>query len=83
MFIFHRISVTSEVSELSDWIWDVCWLEDESPAELAVVLAHNSVMRWDWRRRLVLQHVHCEENCILYPSFVFYLFGSFLVIHAL
>ncbi|XP_072037967.1 tRNA (34-2'-O)-methyltransferase regulator WDR6-like [Amphiura filiformis] len=68
-----QICLESTVCELKDLIWNICWLQENSTIEqhwsqLAVILAHNSVVRWHWKERLVLQHAHCAENCILYSA---------------
>ncbi|XP_060064987.1 WD repeat-containing protein 6-like [Ylistrum balloti] len=49
-----------------DWIWDVCWLQQQGQKDhLAVATAHNVVLRLDSTLRKLLQVV-CVENCILY-----------------
>ncbi|XP_033756154.1 LOW QUALITY PROTEIN: WD repeat-containing protein 6-like [Pecten maximus] len=49
-----------------DWIWDVCWLQQQGEKDqLAVATAHNVVFRLDHTLRK-LEQVACVENCILY-----------------
>ena len=57
---------------MPDWIWAVVWLQDgrqssSSSCELAVALAHNVVMRYDWKLNRIISTITCEEKCILYP----------------
>ncbi|OWF38296.1 WD repeat-containing protein 6-like [Mizuhopecten yessoensis] len=49
-----------------DWIWDVCWLQQQGQQDqLAVATAHNVVLRLD-STLTKLSQVACVENCILY-----------------
>ncbi|KAI0242137.1 hypothetical protein LSAT2_014779, partial [Lamellibrachia satsuma] len=68
----QSVQCLTDAREFEDWVWDVQWLrgdnkrstdEDDS---LALALGHNSVVEWQWRKDVILHHVHCEEKCILY-----------------
>ncbi|MGH0160499.1 UNVERIFIED_CONTAM: hypothetical protein FKN15_057572 [Acipenser sinensis] len=65
------IADLSPLSELQDWVWDVCWLQDgegSGSGMLAVALAHNAVVLLDPVSGRALREVHCEETCILYSA---------------
>ncbi len=36
-------------------------------SEIALALGHNFVSLWDWKKQEILNTVHCEDKCILYP----------------
>ncbi|XP_022256267.1 WD repeat-containing protein 6-like isoform X2 [Limulus polyphemus] len=61
--------------KFEDWILDVCWLRNKnigSPSEeqrfLAIVLAHNTVLLWNWRESRIQHKIECEVKCILYSA---------------
>ncbi|XP_061194456.1 tRNA (34-2'-O)-methyltransferase regulator WDR6-like isoform X1 [Saccostrea echinata] len=64
----NAFSVTSKagLTEFEDWIWDALSLDKENSDNLALALGHNTVIRWDWKQRLIVEKVTCVENCILY-----------------
>ncbi|MBN3287316.1 WDR6 protein, partial [Polyodon spathula] len=67
------IADLSSISELQDWVWDVCWLQDREGSGsgvgmLAVALAHNVVVLLDPVSGRALREVRCEETCILYSA---------------
>ncbi|XP_077992501.1 tRNA (34-2'-O)-methyltransferase regulator WDR6-like isoform X2 [Glandiceps talaboti] len=62
----RHIRAVREPSELEDWIKAVRWLQDGE--QLAIALAHNSVALLDWKKSEVIEHVHCEDKCILYSA---------------
>ncbi|XP_071793458.1 tRNA (34-2'-O)-methyltransferase regulator WDR6-like [Asterias amurensis] len=67
-----RIKTLCDTPEFPDWILDVSFLSHETSETssncLGIVLAHNSVMLWDWELKVCIEHVHCAENCILYSA---------------
>ncbi|CAG5127560.1 unnamed protein product [Candidula unifasciata] len=63
----NDLIILSDVMHLSDWIWDVKWLNDQGDTgSIAVALAHNSVVRWNWKSKIISCHRECSEKCILY-----------------
>ena len=38
-----------------------------SQGRIAVALGHNAISLWRWKENEVLNTVHCEDKCILYP----------------
>ncbi|XP_070541376.1 tRNA (34-2'-O)-methyltransferase regulator WDR6-like [Ptychodera flava] len=62
----RRITVKRKLCEVADWIKDVQWLKNED--HLAIALAHNSIALFDWKSSKVIEHVHCEDKCILYSA---------------
>ena len=56
--IFHNF-------KFSDWIHDVQPLKNNC---LAVALAHNSVVLYNWSTSSVCKQVHCDNKCILYSA---------------
>ncbi|XP_076821508.1 tRNA (34-2'-O)-methyltransferase regulator WDR6-like isoform X1 [Clavelina lepadiformis] len=55
--------------EFDDWILDIaCISTSFNQMNLAVALAHNSVVLYDWCRNQILKEVHCVEKCILYSA---------------
>ncbi|XP_004704026.1 WD repeat-containing protein 6 [Echinops telfairi] len=51
----------SDLWSMSDWIWDVRWLEEK----VAVALGHNSVALYNPMLGRLLQEVHCTDRCTL------------------
>ncbi|XP_033119459.1 WD repeat-containing protein 6-like isoform X2 [Anneissia japonica] len=74
------IQFEMDVLEVSDWIWDIQFLINSS--HIAVALGHNSIELWDWRERVLLEDMHCEEKCILYCASFFNSSWSNLVLFA-
>ncbi|XP_067139666.1 tRNA (34-2'-O)-methyltransferase regulator WDR6 [Centruroides vittatus] len=63
-----RIEILSPIQQLEDWIWDVQWLHDTELKSqcLAVALAHNSVICWDWKNENSFLKAEGSDKCILY-----------------
>ncbi|CAH1783038.1 unnamed protein product, partial [Owenia fusiformis] len=71
-----RLQKNGEGILFQDWILNVCWLGtgegtgeqiEESPVEVALALAHNTVIHYNLLTRQTLHVSHCVEKCILYP----------------
>lgn len=61
--------IASNNFKFSDWVHDVEPLKNNC---LAVALAHNSVVLYNWLTSTVCKQVHCYDKCILYSaSFAF------------
>ncbi|XP_035825991.1 WD repeat-containing protein 6 isoform X2 [Aplysia californica] len=68
------INLVSDVFHAEDWIWDARWLCDQDKSEresdeygtVALALAHNTVVHWNWKENKVSRTRHCTEKCILY-----------------
>ena len=79
LFLCCSLKLRFNRREFEDWIWDVCPLSEVQVAPsscqnatrctetAAVALSHNSVLHWNYQTDNILQVVHCEEKCILYP----------------
>ncbi|XP_055955530.1 WD repeat-containing protein 6 [Patella vulgata] len=68
--IFTRIKSLCGFKELEDWILEACWLErGEESTTVAIGLAHNVVINWDWETQTIISRVDCTEKCILYSAY--------------
>ena len=74
------VTVRSLYGNLSEWVWKCvpmkwkkvvfdkgCAFQSQGKWTVALALAHNIVLHWDWHTGTVLQRVTCTEKCILYP----------------
>ena len=64
-YAIETIESSKYYHQMTDWIWDVCWTD--SGQYLALILAHNRAILYDWNAQTTVQSVQCEEICILYP----------------
>ena len=79
---FYRLQLLQEELILPDWIQTVQWLSEDHiaddddgdgdalPGHLAAALSHNVVILLDTKMGNVLEEIHCEDKCILYPLFM-------------
>ena len=66
-----RVSFKTDVLLLSDWLLDVCWLQEEEESwKLAAITAHNVALVCTIVSDggMDVSSYHNEVNCILYPS---------------
>ncbi|KAF3567130.1 hypothetical protein DY000_02010826 [Brassica cretica] len=67
-----EVSVGLEVLEslprLSNWVFDVCFLQDEEEEDklLAIGCSDNSVCVWDVKESRMAFEIHSPERCLLY-----------------
>ncbi|XP_076364898.1 tRNA (34-2'-O)-methyltransferase regulator WDR6 isoform X2 [Tachypleus tridentatus] len=71
----NSLEIIQGQQKFEDWILDVCWLRNkniDSPNEeqrlLAIALAHNTVLLWNWRESIIQHKIECEVKCILYSA---------------
>ena len=43
---------------------------NDAMTTVAMVMAHNKVILWDWNKSIQLSSAECETQCILYPRLV-------------
>ncbi|KAK0057949.1 WD repeat-containing protein 6 [Biomphalaria pfeifferi] len=64
------LSTISAIIHVDDWIWDIQWLtgEKDETSNLVIALAHNSVVKYQWKTGEIIERRECTEKCILYTA---------------
>uniref|UniRef100_A0A2C9KQE6 tRNA (34-2'-O)-methyltransferase regulator WDR6 n=1 Tax=Biomphalaria glabrata TaxID=6526 RepID=A0A2C9KQE6_BIOGL len=64
------LSAISAIIHVDDWIWDIQWLtgEKDETSNLVIALAHNSVVKYQWKTGEIIERRECTEKCILYTA---------------